>query len=327
MGRDVFRRWSRLVEDVRRDDSAERWPSYVYAPMAAAYAIVSGHPDARVAPENLHLISTLNAAATWRLTKGVYRFDPSLRAAILATPLDRALPTELFERLPEWCVWVDLEDDPIDIGGELVAGYYVHLEWDGNTRATELRLLVDSRRDGRSEPLPITYHLVPGGTLADCADEAMLQARATMVERGATDIEARGVLSRAPAALLRFEPLVSLALYLCSQQPDLTVAGKESRPPKRTWRDAKGAQQVTTWDVGARLGAALRWAQARGEGESEGGEHAAPRAHVRRAHWHTYWVGSEAAKTRRRELRWLAPILVSAEMPEDLAAVVRQVKE
>jgi len=47
-----------------------------------------------------------------------------------------------------------------------------------------------------------------------------------------------------------------------------------------------------------------------------------PRAHIRRAHWHTYLVG--AGRSERR-LKWLPPIPVNVDDPESLPAVIRQV--
>jgi hypothetical protein len=83
------------------------------------------------------------------------------------------------------------------------------------------------------------------------------------------------------------------------------------------------ADKPTTWDIGMRIGAALRAATQRAESEPAGGTHASPRPHIRRAHWHSYRVGPGRAETI---LRWLAPIAVNVDDPGGLAATVRPVK-
>lgn len=56
--------------------------------------------------------------------------------------------------------------------------------------------------------------------------------------------------------------------------------------------------------VGWDLGEALERAQLPGEGSV--------RPHLRRAHWHHYWVGQGRT---RLELRWIHPVLVGGEQP------------
>jgi hypothetical protein len=57
-------------------------------------------------------------------------------------------------------------------------------------------------------------------------------------------------------------PLVSLVLYVCSQASEIGEPGRQPHRPeaKRTKRGLQHfpADKPTTWDVGVRLGAALR---------------------------------------------------------------------
>ena len=82
------------------------------------------------------------------------------------------------------------------------------------------------------------------------------------------------------------------------------------------------------WEVGYRLGAALRQALSEHHPEecASTGTHGSPRPHVRRAHWHTFWVGHrDLPESRRAILRWLHPILVNVQDVEDLTTTVREV--
>ena len=87
--------------------------------------------------------------------------------------------------------------------------------------------------------------------------------------------------------------------------------------------------------MGYRLGAALRHAQQTAQAHQDASEPAEaddsprqrPRAHIRRAHWHTYWTGdgsrSDPSKAHVR-VRWLAPIPVG--LPDELIPTIRPVE-
>jgi hypothetical protein len=121
---------------------------------------------------------------------------------------------------------------------------------------------------------------------------------------------------------------LSLALYLCSTAAEIAGPGRPANPtPVRTRRRGERllpADGPRKWDVGVRLGAALRAAATAHEAQaaqrsSAEGRHVRP--HVRRAHWHTYLCGSRDAPIR--ELRWLPPIPVAVEDYDDLPSVIR----
>ncbi len=79
-------------------------------------------------------------------------------------------------------------------------------------------------------------------------------------------------------------------------------------------------------NVGIRIGAALRRAYAAESMDRDPGDErqpSRPRPHIRRAHWHTYHVGT--GRTRSR-LKWLSPIPVNVEFPSNLPAVVHPIK-
>lgn len=60
------------------------------------------------------------------------------------------------------------------------------------------------------------------------------------------------------------------------------------------------------------------------ESPSHGGSSHSVRPHVRRAHWHHYWVGEGRT---RLEVRWIEPTLVLANSKNEAdVAIVRNVK-
>ncbi len=279
-------------------DGLGGWPEWCYCPMAAAYAVVSRGKLA--APEQAGDIARVAALAAWRPTQGVYRFHPATLAALLETPLSGDLPVEHLQRLPEWCVYIEL-------GLGDWHGFFAHLEYDAKTRRTELRLLLDAD----SRLVPIVLH-VSEGTVAAAVDGALAEA--------GLQAHARGAILPMPAEAIDAATsiagkLVSVLLYLCAGDPELrpTKGSKRSltRPTLKQGRTGPympAATRPEVWETGFTLGAALAEAKA---AEATGGT---VRGHIRRAHWHSFWVGS--GDSRRLDLRWLPPIAVNLDSPE-----------
>ena len=66
--------------------------------------------------------------------------------------------------------------------------------------------------------------------------------------------------------------------------------------------------------VGYRIGSALRRVYRKYDtpSESSGKFRSSPRPHIRRAHWHSYWIGPKDGE-RKVILKWLPPVLVGGE--------------
>jgi hypothetical protein len=127
--------------------------------------------------------------------------------------------------------------------------------------------------------------------------------------------------------------LVSLVLYLCSENAEIRESGGGHRrpahpEPKKTKKGLRlfAPDRPTHWEVGYRLGAALRRESTARSADDATGTHARPRPHIRRAHWHSYWLGkSNEPDARRVVLKWLPPIAVNVHDPDDLTTTVRDV--
>lgn len=313
IGQAYPRAW-KLIDQFRADrKSLGDWPEYVFAPVSAWYAIVSDHAGMRrLGIEQIGDVAKLAAIGAWRVTQGIYQFDPDLFTAVWDTPMAGNIPCEILRRIPEWCVYVPLPDMPWD--DTVIHGFWAHLEQDANDRREELRLLLDTD----AELVPIPIHL---GTWT------LIEA----IERSLAESVRQGFPIAPPPDLARMlrasvEPMISMILYLCAENAE--IGDGSARPGNPQPKKVKGgmrlfpADKSTTWDVGVRIGAALRAAKQRADTEPGGGSYASPRPHIRRAHWHTYRVGPGRVDT---VLRWLAPIAVNVDDPGELPATLRAV--
>ena len=308
--------WAQLdaLRQARGEPGIGDWPDWCFLPLAASYAVVSGGGANRVPLQRAADVGILGALSAWRMTQGIYRFDPAVYDAVWATPVSGDIPHEVLLHLPEWCVYV--ETPGMQLGGSVLHGSFVHLERDANDGRYELRLLLDA--EGGLVPVPLHLGAWP---LSESIQR--MRAEATRQRPGA-DL---GFSADELQQLV--EPIVSLVLYLCSQASEIGTGQRrpvnpEPKKTKRGWKLFQ-ADRPTTWDVGVRMGAALRQAYQSEQVASSGEQHAGPRPHIRRAHWHGYWLGPKDGP-RRFDLRWQPPIAVGVDDVGALPAVIRPVK-
>jgi hypothetical protein len=297
------------------------WPSWCFLPLGRAYAIVSQGATLSLFDERVLDISKLGALAAWRVTQGIYRFDPTIYEAVRNTPIEGDIPCEVLYHLPEWCVYLETPDMEMH-------GIWVHLECDSNNGRHELRILADSD-EGQ---YPLILH-IGKWSLKECIE----RANAECVRNSFPEM-ANILATEVPGTLNAVEPLLSLIIYLCTQAAEISGVGIEKPANPRPIRVKGGKWRifppngVTTWDVGVRLGSALRRATQVSSTDSDD-TRTCPRGHIRRAHWHGFRSGPMKSLDgkeidvlqRKYELRWLPPIAVNLETVDTLPATIRPV--
>ena len=68
--------WKQVDEFRARRKELGNWPDWCFLPLAGTYAIVSKGKTLQ-SPNQAHHIGILGALAAWRVTQGIYRFDPT----------------------------------------------------------------------------------------------------------------------------------------------------------------------------------------------------------------------------------------------------------
>lgn len=311
--------------DALRRAERQTWPAWCYLPMEYWWEIARPHwPNQQATVETVVDFGRLAALGAWRITQGIYRFDPDLYAALTDTPLSGDLPDELLYRLPEWGVY--LETPGLSFDDRPLLGVYAHLDHAPHDGHTELRLVLDSESDLRLFPVPVR---LGQGSLQNAVQAISTIAHEKMErhfpekQEGFADTRTQDAQDARDLA-----PILSLLLYLCADEADY------ERPPRpRTVRTQKHGrlmpppENVRVWPVGERLGAALRQARETPpstSGDSSSTERARPRPHWRRAHWHTFWTGAKDGE-RRPRMNWLPPIAVKVDAGQELPTVIHPV--
>lgn len=284
------------------------------------------NPDPVVHP------ALFGALVSWRPTKGIYRFHPALYEALIGTDLDGDVPSSLLLRMPGHAVYIETpesENMPFPI-----EGFFAYLSRMG--KQNELQIVALERRDGQLhegqiDPLKdVSVFSLPLGNypVSDLVRHHFERDESeTKGSDGSTwkysdvDKGARQIIEHVVSSML------SLVLYLCSEQPE--IADWTVPMPKSKFFGTKkrllAAKESISWNVGIRIGAALDLSSKRKceDSVADGsGTGVSVRPHIRRAHWHSFWVGKRGEQTL--SLRWLPPIAVNTEEAENLPAVIRK---
>ena len=267
-------------------------------------------------------VVALAAAITWSKTRIGLRFDRDMYEALMRTPLIGDLPSEVLLHPPHWCLYIYTPG--LFTGGMRVHGAYIFLDRDEGSEITNWVFVLD--RDDWT----LCHGALQLGPWS--LERAISQALDPDSFSPGMETEFRRHAEVARAVL---EPLMSMYLYVCSKNPDITGEGAQ-RPeyPQPTNTRRRGPRYyppelARTWDVGVRIGTAIREAAKRPTLSTVGADtngRARPRAHPRCAHWHHYWVGKLKSPARKCEVRWLHPTLVNVDDPNLLPMVIRPVK-
>ncbi len=277
------------------------WPEWCFMPIAAWYAIVCHGNKVNSLAHDLELaadVARLAGIGTWRYSQGVYKVDPDLFTALANSIVAGDLPSEVFYRLPEWCVYV--ETPGMSWFNVPMPGFWAHLERDANTSRTELRFLLETEKELVGIPLHIG-----AWTVTEAVDRFVHEA----VKNSGMTFKSSEVDIEAISA--QINPLVSVILYLCSDEPEIDDSlypgvSPKHPSPKKTKNGWKlfPPDKPKIWNVGAEIGKQLRQAT---ECDESGRQ---VKTHLRRGHWHKYWTGPRTGD-QKLLFRWLHPLVVN----------------
>ena len=297
------------------------WPDWCYIPFAAGMAIATQGDDSvshRVLREKILNPAAITAAAAWRVSQGVYRFDADLYNSLISQPMDDNIPCDVLKHLPEWCVYIETID--ANYLGKPIDGFWAHLEKDMNDGHEELRFVFFCT-DGQLPYFPL--HI---------GDWTIEEGLKKVDEAASKQAEKVGIIWNHPEILPQISqyitPFTQLILYLCAGNADIPRI-KHPNTRVRMSGQVDVPREARVWTVGERIGTAIRRYRNTKEYHTEvrpsGQTHASPRPHIRRAHWHHFWAGPHEG-TRKLVLHWLPPIPVNIDGDTDLPAVIHRVE-
>lgn len=196
-------------------------------------------------------------------------------------------------------------------------GFFALLDPDRETGEPWLSIFID----GKQAYELATIKLIAGRSIADCVKGTAEIIRKRNPQHLISSSQEKN-LSRL------ITPFLNVLLFICSQASEIGdgVVKPVLPTPKKTKRGNRffPPDEPKNWDVGVRIGAALKIAQESADQESVNGG-GTVRPHIRRAHWHGYWYGQRDA-VRDFKLKWIPPISVNVEDYDTIPAVIRGIE-
>lgn len=284
----------------------------------------------------------------WLSSKQVYRVNEEIWTAC-RIDRDTVIPVQAFSQLPYGCVFIQHASEySVPMGlqsvgrsgamSERVEGYFVYRgmtekgsEYLSIAPLGSTRTIVDGTEIGQYDGLDSSnmFHLGHGGTVGDwlgevksvsVADTALYGIEEIKRKRGTDSIDFNeatrvtamltGFYSEYSEKNLPLPNILGSLLYIVSKNADVrTVYTPQQSRPKRSRQT-----DCTVHDVGFRIAPGLsevrRAADSVGRGNGGTGRHVS--THVRRGHWHGYWLGPKNAPTDL-VIKWVAPVIVNGD--------------
>ena len=262
----------------------------------------------------LRYMNGLLLFGAWRNTLGVYRIDSEIFEEIIKSPIPPLTPVDIFKRLPDWCVYIELPR-PLSDGKSEFKGFWAYFtEVPSNTvspKAAQLHLALDfCETDLPFYDWYFTISLMIEEGLS--VDEAIKKLLFLYDNKSSAQTDAKILLD-----------LLPLLLWLCAEDPDITdiegqpVSSYDLRKPKYGRNKKTGTfvppNEPIIYNLGQRLGGEIRSFKERTKAFDQDKQTkikpaSFKRPHVRKGHLHGYWCGSEE---KTFEIRWLKATFVN----------------
>lgn len=237
--------------------------------------------------------------ARWKKSKQTYCFDEDFIEELAKTDSSISIPSDIFATLPFKSFYLDFSANKNIAEKVGIDGALAQLERVTLADCTKWVLLSTYYRNGES--LFVSGQVICNEgrdfTLEELVDNIIDTAKIALDR----EIDTRLMISLTLQALL----------YLCSYEPDIheTTASKMSyRKAKQNKKLKKDDLPEREYHVGERFGEAFRkWTKGSlGQGSALTGTSSHKRPHIRRAHWHRYWVGKHGTEERKLIIKWVS---------------------
>ena len=263
-------------------------------------------------------MSDLHVFGAWRNSLGIYVIDKDIIQDIVKSPIPVETPVDIFSRLPEWSVYMDMSAlnymETVKEGVALkIIGFWAlyDLVFLNGKYQRILKLYVNIEGGNSDNLAPIIEMAIDNGKTVEQSINDAYKAE--------KDIDPIVALNYAKSDIDMLKMLLSMLLWLCAEEPDISNIQGEPvnkdalRLPKYRVNKKTGVfippDKPTIYDIGKRLGGEIRTFNERlDSGDSRISSRKRP--HIRRGHWHGVWSGT--GQNKQFKIYWQSAIFVNA---------------
>ena len=276
------------------------FPEYVFLPINLWKKVLHRAQNANNKKEICENdVACYAAICTWIYSKTIYKFNEDLLNALMSTELDSSMPVSVLTRLPEYCFFIETTNFQLSAQQKII-GFFIFLNYDIHTFEKSIFIILLSENTSMF--------------LINIPLEENLTFNENIIKSYSNKFNTK-VLSTFENVYLYItfiKNIISLIVYLCSKNPDIdlpkhnNINNSPYRIPILKNNILFPAKKHTVYHVGNSIGDLIHNEVLV---SSIDNTTANRRVHVRRGHWHGYWVGP---KNRKQTfiVKWLYPILV-----------------
>lgn len=249
----------------------------------------------------------------WNKYRIIYKFDADFfRLLTEETNSDSVISDMFIYKMPFSCFYVD---NKIETNGVKYCGFYVLKRETPGEKEEEL-FLQFVQPDLRETYAYSTLQLQPGSTKT--VGELLGQRKDFYPELDGPHREAFIEMSK---------QAINVVAYLCTEKPDVIRVKNASTSSNQTGKTPKKKDAVIIGQVGYKLAREIRESKVRyiyeGESNHTGKGKGTPKsAHLRKAHYHSYWTGKrDDPDNRQLIVKLMSPIFVNGHKNEPITTI------
>lgn len=266
----------------------------------------------------------LTALHTWRHCKQVYIMDKELEEELITDlDLNAKIPTDILRHLPYSSLYIRFSHGPYL---NCIKGVLINLT-QGRINSSDPQVYDLFYATGLTESISTQFPILipldkkevtPREIYRNCWSVTPEMVR----ESDGNAIEVMSAIAT----------IMQIVLYCIADNVDRLPNLTQTTVYHRSNTVKDKYSECMQWDVGVRVGAALRKAK---EGAATDeirivnvGTGTPKRPHIRRAHWTHYWTGPRnKPEERKLILKWIPPIAINADFGTDNTTVIHEIKE
>lgn len=305
--KEIWRRFDAFRERTKPDPNVFADTTRIYNEGANIFGLkdFESHQllDQRAMIRLVHLITAL---AAWRPTQDIISFDENIYKALLDSDFGNSIPKQVLAHFPAWSLWFDTpygfhDDTGTDIDWQ---GFFVTV--DGNGDRLNFVFVGDDLDNDGVTCSSVFIHL--GDNMSEIKEK---------INKSYENVSGANEVKNVSDLGSNLSRALSLLIYVCANGLDdnpgaLTRSISRPQPvkTKKGWR-VFPAQKPAIRKLGVIYEQKLKEANEKFKELSEKAEHSGTkRPHMRRGHWHGYWMGSKKSE-QTLDVRWLMPMLVA----------------
>ena len=319
------------------------WNDLCYCPTTIFENILSAYTEEKGMENYKADVSTFYCGLyNWKQYCQIYEFDPDFVNILIKSATDDVKLDDALTYLPFPAFYISIngENDFVisndfiqkhypDSSGGYVTGFFVH-------RNCSIHNRYNYNKSEEVNAVKFDIYLSGG---ASFSYEVMIGEGMTLRESFEFLRENHESVNMDLNSIQLVESAIEKAmviiLYLCAINIDISESKNQKKIRKSNINPnskiAKETKKIKINEVGYTIGKAIRLStDVEKNVETINSHtvtaHTAKRPHQRRAHFHTYWVGSEKDGSRHTELRWIHPIFVHLSNSETLTKITKVCK-